>query len=62
MNANDFKQIKGFVHTVAKQSNTRHLSWMTQFKNRMQTEIVDVIAEDVPPLLTSAITQLNTAV
>ena len=62
MNINDFKQIGRFVHTVAKQSNTRHLSWMTQFKNRMQTEITDLMGQDVPPLMAQAITQLNNAV
>ena len=38
MNINDFKQIKQFVYIVSRQSNNRHLSWMTQFKNRCQTE------------------------
>ena len=62
MNINDFKQINKFVHTLAKQSNNRHLSWMTQFKSRMQTEITEVLGQEVPALLAAAITQYNTAV
>lgn len=62
MNINDFKQIKQFVYIVSRQSNNRHLSWMTQFKNRCQTEITEAMGQDVPPLMAQAITQLNTAV
>lgn len=61
MNVNDFKQINGFSHTVAKQSNNRHLSWITQFKNRCQTEITEALGQDAPALIRNAITQLNTA-
>lgn len=61
MNVNDFKQINGFSHTVAKQSNNRHLSWITQFKNRCQTEITEALGQDAPALMRNAITQLNTA-
>ena len=62
MNINVFKQINQFAYIVARQSNTRHLSWMTQFKNRMQTEITDLMGQDVPPLMAQAITQLGAAV
>lgn len=62
MNIIDFKQINQFAHTVAKQSNNRHLSWMTQFKSRVQTEITTVMGQDVPAILAAAITQLNAAI
>ena len=62
MNINDFKQIKQFVYIVSRQSNNRHLSWMTQFKNRCQTEITEAMGQDAPALMRNAITQLNTAV
>ena len=62
MNINDFIQINPFARLVSRQSNNRHLSWMTQFKNRCQTEITEAMGQDVPPLMAQAITQLNTAV
>ncbi len=62
MNTNDFKQINQFMGKFVNQSNNRHLSWMTQFKNRCQTEITEAMGQDAPALMRNAITQLNTAV
>lgn len=62
MNVNDFKQINPFARVVSRQTNTRHLSWMTQFRNRVQSEITEVVGQDVPTMLASAIAQLNAAV
>ncbi len=62
MNVNDFKQINPFARIVSRQTNTRHLSWMTQFRNRVQSEITEVVGQDVPTMLASAIAQLNAAV
>ena len=62
MNINVFKQINPFIRKIQAQSNNRHLSWMTQFKNRCQTEITEAMGQDAPALMRNAITQLNTAV
>ena len=43
---------------VAKQSNTRHLSWMKQFVGRLQSEIVTPLGASVPALMSQAIAQM----
>ena len=61
MNTSQFRKINSFAHTVQKQSNTRHLSWMQQFGSRLQSEITTAMGAGVPPLLASAITQFLAA-
>ena len=61
MNVKDFKQISQFIGKFVNQSNTRHLSWIQQFGNRLQTEITEQLGAQVPALLASAITQYQAA-
>ena len=61
MNIYQFKQINGFAHLVQKQSNTRHLSWIKQFGERLQTEIIGQLGASVPALLSQAIAQYQAA-
>ena len=62
MNINDFKQLNPFAYAVTRQSNTRHLSWMTQFDRRLQQEVIEAIGNAVAPLLAEAATQFSAAV
>ena len=61
MNVKDFKQISQFIGKFVNQSNTRHLSWIQQFGNRLQAEITEQLGAQVPALLASAITQYQAA-
>lgn len=62
MKLRQFKQISGFSHNVAKQSNTRHLAWMRHFSDRMATDITQAFGDDTPSLLAQAIDQLDQTV
>ena len=61
MNVNVFSQISPFIGKYINQNNTRHLSWIQQFGSRLQSEIVTPLGAAVPQLLSTAITQYQTA-
>ena len=61
MTINVFKQINAFAYEVMRQSNTRHLSWIKQFGERLQTEITQQLGAQAPALLTQAIAQYQAA-